>query len=124
MKNLIIRERQRKLPKYYNWLDHKLVHQGYLKKLSANSCAFYLFLLTVGDRDGMSYYSEKAIAQRVGNDVDIVSARAELMNHDLLAYCAPFYQVLSLPEIIVRSNEALTTAPEVKKLLNDFLGGA
>lgn len=123
MKNLIIRERQRKLPKYYNWLDHKLVHQGYLKKLSANSCAFYLFLLTVGDRDGMSYYSDKAIAQRVGDDVDIASARSELIDQDLLAYCAPFYQILSLPEITVKSNEVFTTTPEVKRLLNDFLGG-
>ena len=123
MKNLICRSRQRKLPKYYNWLDHKLVHQGYLKKLSANTCAFYLFLLTVGDRDGMSYYSDKAIAQHLGSDIDIARARVELIDQDLLAYQAPFYQVLSLPEIILRSNDTFTTAPEVKKLLNDFLGG-
>ena len=89
--------RLRKLPAHYSWVDHRLVHEKYLQSLSSEGAALYLFLLCVGDREGLSYYSDKAIRQRTRLN-DVASVREELIERDLVAYNAPFYQVLSLPE--------------------------
>lgn len=102
MKNsqgLINPDRLRKLPAHYSWIDHRLVHEKYLKSLSCEGAALYLFLICVGDREGLSYYSDSAIRQRTRLH-DIESARMELIERDLVAWNAPFYQVLSLPEKI------------------------
>ena len=122
--------RVRSLPKSYSWLDHRLVHDGYLKKLSSEGATLYLFLLTVGDRFGMSYYSESAIYKRL-NVSDIYVARDELIAADLLAYAKPIYQVLSLAEKVknyptkveVFENGVPATKEERAELLNQFHGG-
>ena len=63
----------------------------------------YLFLLTVADAQGLSYYSENSIAQMLSLDaVALIRARQELIGASLIAYCHPLYQVLSFDE---RSNE-------------------
>lgn len=91
--------RLRKLPAHYSWVDHRFVHENYLKKLSSEGASLYLFLLCVGDREGLSYYSDKGISQR-SSVSDIKLAREELIASNLIAYNSPFYQVLSLPEKI------------------------
>jgi len=59
--------------------------------------ALYLFLATVADAEGLSYYGEASIAERLGMDTDRVrAARACLIRADLVAYEKPFYQILSL----------------------------
>jgi len=105
--------RLRKLPAHYSWVDHRFVHENYLKKLSCEGAALYLFLLCVGDREGLSYYSDKAIRQRSGVS-DIKSSREELITRDLIAYNAPFYQVLSLPEKLrsVENQSSCSPPPE------------
>ena len=57
----------------------------------------YLFLVCVGDQQGLSYYSDGAIKKRLPLG-DISTSRQELIDVDLVAYSRPFYQVLSLPE--------------------------
>lgn len=124
--NLINPFRKRTLPKYYSWIDHKLVHDGYLRKITSEASALYLFLLTVGDRDGMSYYSDKAIVQRL-NLVDIKAVRDELISMDLLVYRQPFYQLLSLPKDKVELAKKRIKAPAseafVRDLMDDYLRG-
>lgn len=122
--------RVRNLPKFYSWLDHRLVHDGYLKKLSCEAAALYLFLVTVGDRFGMSYYSERAICKRV-NVVNFYAARAELIAADLLAYAKPIYQILSLPDQVeyypkkaeVFEHEVPATKEEISAMVKKFNGG-
>jgi hypothetical protein len=59
----------------------------------------YLFLVTVADVQGVSYYSDRAIGQHLKMDsVALSAARQELLDADLIAYRKPLYQVLSLPE--------------------------
>lgn len=94
---LICPDRVRTLPAHYSWIDHRLVHGKYLQSLSCEGAALYLFLLCVGDREGLSYYSDKGIRQKT-KLIDIESARMELVERDLVAYNSPFYQVLSLPK--------------------------
>lgn len=118
--------RCRVLPNHYSWLDHNLIHDHYLRNLSPQASTLYLFLLGVGDRHGMSYYSDKAILQKV-NIAELVSAREELIAHDLLAYQQPFYQVLSLPKKWVpeepKVSEDVASTDFVDALLKDYFGG-
>ena len=57
--------RLRKIPRHYSWLDHRLIHKGYLKEISAEASSLYLFLVCVGDQQGLSYYSDGAIKKRL-----------------------------------------------------------
>lgn len=120
----------RNLPKFYSWVDHRLIHDGHLGQLSSDAATLYLFLLTVGDRFGMSYYSDRAVCKRI-NISDIYAVRDELITADMIAYAKPVYQVLSLPEKTNRhviENESLSdeepaTEEEVSALFNQFHGG-
>jgi hypothetical protein len=57
----------------------------------------YLLLVTVGDAEGLSYYSEAKIAELLSMSRDeLIEARRQLMAAGLIAYERPLYQVLSL----------------------------
>jgi len=58
-----------------------------------------LLLVSVSDANGLSYYSDKSICRLVQLTVErLGSARQKLITADLVAYEAPIYQVLSIPE--------------------------
>ena len=59
--------------------------------------ALYLFLVTVSDAQGLSYYSDASLGRRLKLDpLQLAAARAALEKADLIAYHKPLYQVLSL----------------------------
>jgi len=59
----------------------------------------YLFLVTVADAQGLSYYSDPALGRYLRLDpTRLAQARAQLQAADLIAYQKPLYQVLSLPD--------------------------
>ncbi len=96
-KRLLRPERLRRVPSQFSWIDHRLVREHHIKRLSLEGCALYLFLLTVADAEGLSYYAARTLAARLPLDVDGVRcARDDLIEADLIAYQAPLYQVLSL----------------------------
>lgn len=96
-KHPICPQRKRKVPKQFSWLDHRLVREHYIDRLSHRASALYLFLVTVADAGGLSYYSDRTLSQRLAIDEHGLSeARLELVNNDLIAYKKPLYQVLSL----------------------------
>lgn len=85
------------MPRQFSWIDHRLVRDQHLRDLSAEACALYLLLVTVADAEGLSYYGEASLVQRLPLDVEAIRrARVQLMGADLIAYEAPLYQVLSL----------------------------
>jgi hypothetical protein len=97
IKRLLVRERVRQLPAQFSWLDHRLVRDRHIERCDAPACALYLFLVTVADAQGLSYYSEGSIAKRLSMDVvRLGQARADLVRLGLLAYEHPLYQVLAL----------------------------
>jgi len=64
---------------------------------SAQALALYLFLVTVADADGLSWYSEEASCRQLScTRPQLESARAELEHAELIAYRKPLYQVLDL----------------------------
>lgn len=89
--------RLRKVPKQFNWVDHRLVGDRHIDKCTVPAAALYLFLVTVSDAKGLSYYSDRSICSRLSMDpATLRAARANLIEVDLIAYKAPLYQVLSL----------------------------
>lgn len=97
-KKLINPDRLRQIPANFSWLDHRLVRHGHLKNLSPEGIAFYLFLVSVGDSQGLSYYSNNGISKLLTLK-SVNSCRQELIQSDLLAYADGIYQVLELPEV-------------------------
>ena len=98
-KHLLRPQRLRQIPPSFSWVDHRLVRHDYLPRAGHSAWALYLFLVTVSDVQGLSYYSDRAIGQHLNLDsVQLSAARAQLVQNDLIAYRKPLYQVLSLPE--------------------------
>ena len=96
-KHLICPQRIRKIPKQFSWLDHRLVRDHYIDRCSHSAAALYLFLVTVADAQGLSYYSDRVISQRLAMDANtLAQARQELIRIGLIAYQKPLYQVLAL----------------------------
>jgi len=59
--------------------------------------ALYLFLLTVADHRGLSYYSQPSLMKQLNlGTLKFTQARMELLQAKLIAYKHPLYQVLSL----------------------------
>jgi hypothetical protein len=96
-KHLICPRGLRKIPKHFSWLDHRLVHERYIDRCSHQAATLYLFLVTVADAQGLSYYFDQTLSKRLhmqGNTLQ--RAREELIEIGLVAYQKPLYQVLSL----------------------------
>jgi replication initiation and membrane attachment protein DnaB len=74
-----------------------LVRERYIDQLSPEACALYLFLVTVADAQGLSYYSERSLCRRLSMDELVLhQARRALIQLGLVAYDHPLYQVLAL----------------------------
>jgi len=93
----IVAGRIRKIPKHFSWIDHRLVRDRHIEKCSHQAAALYLFLVTVGDAKGLSYYGDPAIIKRLSMDqATLDDARAGLICAGLIAWQKPLYQVLAL----------------------------
>ena len=98
-KYLLRPQRRRHIPPSFSWVDHRLVRQDYLSRADHSAWALYLFLVTVADVQGLSYYSDAAIGRHLKMDpVRLAAARQQLVQAELLAYRKPLYQVLALPD--------------------------
>lgn len=96
-KRVLCPDRVRHVPRAFSWIDHRLVRNGHISRLSHQAQALYLFLVTVADAEGLSYYSEGKAARLLNMDEAVFrSARRDLCEAGLIAYRHPLYQVLSL----------------------------
>ena len=100
-KTPFVRDRIRRIASGFGWVDHRVVREHYVERCSHGALALYLFLVTVSDSEGVSWWSERALAARLGMDADrLRQARAELEAADLVAYEPPVWQVLQLREAV------------------------
>jgi len=98
-KHLLRPQRLRRIPPGFSWVDHRLVRQNYLTRADHGAWTLYLFLVTVADAQGLSYYSDAALGRQLRMDaVALAAARQQLVQADLIAYRKPLYQVLALPD--------------------------
>jgi len=89
----------RKVPKQFSWVDQRLVREHSIDQLSHEACALSLFLLTVADAQGLSFYSDLSLCHRLSMDHLVLHrARQALIQLDLVAYDTPLYQVLALDQ--------------------------
>ena len=96
-KQAICPERIRTVPKQFSWIDQRLVRERHLEQMDVYAAALYLFLVTVADAQGLSWYGDASIAQRLSTDEPRVRhARGVLVRSGLLAFANGLYQVLAL----------------------------
>ena len=89
--------RLRKVPSQFSWVDQRLVREQRISDCTVAGAALYLFLITVADAQGLSYFGDASIARYLGMALgDVAAARENLIQADLIAYKKPLYQVLSL----------------------------
>jgi hypothetical protein len=130
-KHLLRTDRQRQIPPSFSWVDHRLIRHAHLRGCDHSAWALYLFLVTVGDVQGLSYYSDAAISRHLKMELlQLSAARQQLLQADLIAYRKPLYQVLSLPDPAAplppasepqRASQAQTVGDILRKALT---GGA
>jgi hypothetical protein len=98
-KQVLCEERVRQVPRQFSWVDQRLVRDGFCQRCQPEQLALYLLLVTVGDAEGLSYYSDASMARLLNLPAARLPAlRAGLLRADLIAYGEPLYQVLELPE--------------------------
>ena len=96
-KHPIYPQRIRKVPRQFSWIDQRLVREHYIDRCCHRSAALYLFLVTVADAQGLSYYGDRSICRRLAmNETALQGARQELVRLGLIAWQRPLYQVLAI----------------------------
>lgn len=97
-KRVLRPERVRTVPEQFSWVDQTLVQHHLIDRCTSQSAALYLFLVTVADHQGLSYYGAATLASRLRlSEAEFVAARSQLIALELIAWQAPLYQVLTLP---------------------------
>src|SRR6266545_4327031 len=99
-KRVLNPQRLRKVPSQFSWIDHRLVQENYFLRCDHPAWALYLFLSSVADAQGLSYYSDASLMRRLKMDGLVLSAsRQQLVRAGLIAYEKPLCQVLSLEPV-------------------------
>lgn len=92
-------ERLCQIPSGFSWVDHRLIRHRRLSGSPHAAWALYLFLVTVADVQGLSYYSDASLCRHLQMDpLQLTGARRQLETADLIAYRKPLYQVLALQD--------------------------
>src|SRR5262249_52545241 len=86
----------RRVPRQFSWVDQRLVRERYIDQLSPHACTLYLFLVTVADAQGLSYYADPSLCPRLSmTGPEFHQARQALITRGLIAYQRPLYPVLA-----------------------------
>jgi hypothetical protein len=122
IKRVICTDRVRQVPAQFSWVDHRLVRERYIERCDVYAAALYLFLVTVADAQGLSYYADASLARRLSMPPGRLSqARGDLIRAGLIAYDRPLYQVLALDS---PGSQAGVSAVQAKLgRLREVLGG-
>lgn len=95
--HLLCPQRVRRVPPQFSWIDQRLVRHDHVRRCDCAALALYLVLVTVADARGLSYYSERKLADLLALErAALRHARQRLVVAGLIAYEAPLYQVLAL----------------------------
>lgn len=117
-KRVLCPERLRKIPPQFSWIDHRLVRQNYFTRCEHSAWALYLFLLSVADVDGLSYYSDASLMRHLKLDqVQLSASRQQLLQVGLIAYEKPLYQVLNLEPVPSTRSGQVSVAEVLRKAL-------
>jgi len=88
--------RIRRIEGSFSWIDHRFIPM--MVDLGRDENLLYLWLIAVGDRNGVSFYSDEKTASRLKISVsEIEAARGGLIAKGFVAYRGGVSQVLALP---------------------------
>ena len=62
-KRLLISSRVRRPPRQFSWVDQRLVRDRHITRCDPEALALYLFLVTVADAQGLSFYADASIGR-------------------------------------------------------------
>ena len=117
-KHVLCPERLRKVPPQFSWVDHRLVRENYFTRCEHSAWALYLFLVSVADVDGLSYYSDASLMRRLKLDpIQLSASRQQLLQVGLIAYEKPLYQVLNLEPVQPTRSGQMSVAQILRKAL-------
>jgi hypothetical protein len=69
IKRLLCPARVRRVPKQFSWVEQRLVRDDhYVERCDAYALALYLFLVSVADAQGLSYYWDATLSVRLSMD--------------------------------------------------------
>jgi hypothetical protein len=112
-KYLLIPERVRKIDGSFSFIPHQFLTGGFFSSLTNQELLVYFLLVLVGDRDGLSFYSQERVCVLLKMSIDdFIRARNGLIQKSLIAFDGFMFQVLSLPEKPVRTSVKPLTSPE------------
>jgi hypothetical protein len=81
------------------FIPHRFLRDGFFASLTREELSFYLLLVLVGDRNGMSFYHYDRLCSMLEMDLDTyLKTRNRLIDKDLLAFDGSRFQILSLPD--------------------------
>jgi hypothetical protein len=128
-KRLLVPSRVRQVPRQFSWVDQRLVRDRYIARCDSQALALYLFLVTVADAQGLSFYADASIGRLLSwPPGELETARATLIRAGLIAYEAPLYQTLALepsmptPPARARSARAAGELRAMREVLRRTLG--
>jgi len=105
-KQPLVPERIRKISGSFSWIDHRLLTHGFLTTMTSHEILLYFFLVLVGDKNGVSFYSYDKICQLLKIELDVyIQARDLLVKRSLIACHQGRFQVLELPKQKIHVNE-------------------
>lgn len=123
-KKPIMPQRVRHVPRQFSWVDHRLVRERYIDRLSLPAAALYLFLVTVSDALGISYYGDETILKRLSMDLDMLQrARDNLVSVGLIGWDKPLYQVLSLEDRAPEKRPSMVSPVSLGDILKKAAAG-
>jgi hypothetical protein len=111
-------------------VDHRLVRDRHIESITHPAAALYLFLVTVADSQGLSFYSDPSLMTRLSMDVQTLEqARRNLIRTGLVAWSPPLYQVLPLDPVAVPQSAPPARLPadqalSVGQIFKNMMGGA
>jgi len=98
-KRPLVAQRLRSIQGSFSYIEHRFLKDGFFGALSHHELLLYFFLVLVGDRQGLSFYSYDKLCSLLGLNLDdYLQARDGLIQKDLIAFDGTIFQVLSLPE--------------------------
>jgi hypothetical protein len=96
----------RRIEGSFAWIDHRLIREGHLERMTVTDLAVYVFLVLVADRTGTSFYRKDVTCRKLGIDWGAFEeSKARLLEKGLIAFrpfrmgdVDGFYQILPIPQ--------------------------
>ena len=116
-KKPLIPDRVRKIEGGFSFIPHSFLTRRFVTSLNQHELLLYFLLVLVGDRQGLSYYSQDKLCTMLRMSLDeFLVARNSLIEKSLIAFDGFMFQVLSLPEKpIIRQPKPLTSQQDFER---------